>query len=91
MRASSDLAGQVERSNPKLLSRGEDRSSLKYIINVLLLNSKYFFERKFGLSTRVCVSVLGGSKLLSNTWYQKCQKVLPCRHFVSLLPLEFGH
>ena len=30
------LAGQVERPNPKLLLRGEDRSPLKFIMNVLL-------------------------------------------------------
>ena len=65
LRASSDLAGQAERPNPKLLSKGEDRSPLKYIINVLLSNSKYFIEKKFGLSTRVWVSVLEGPKLLA--------------------------
>ena len=50
--------------NPKLLSRGEDRSPLKYIISVLLSDSKYFIEKKFGLSTRVWISILGGPKLL---------------------------
>ena len=30
-RASSHMAGQVERPNPKLLSRGEDRSSLNIL------------------------------------------------------------
>ena len=45
LRASSDLANQAERSNPKLLSRGEDRSLLKYIISVLLLDSEYFIEK----------------------------------------------
>ena len=44
-RASSDLAGQAERSNPKLLSRGEDRSLLKYIISVLLSDFEYFIEK----------------------------------------------
>ena len=63
--ASSHLAGQAERPNPKLLSRGKDRSPLKYIINVLLLDSKYFIKKKFGLSTRVWISVLGGPKFLS--------------------------
>ena len=65
IRASSHLVSQAERPNSKLLSKGEDRSSLKYIISVLLLDSKYFIEKKFGLSTRVWVSVLGGPKLLS--------------------------
>ena len=46
--ASSHLTGQTERPNPKLLSRGEDKSSLKYIISVLLSNSEYFIEKKFG-------------------------------------------
>ena len=43
--ASTHLASQVERPNPKLLSRGEDRSPLKYIINVLLSNYEYFIEK----------------------------------------------
>ena len=51
--ASSHLAGRTEGPNPKLLSRGEDRSSLKYIINVLLSDSEYFIEKKFDLLTRV--------------------------------------
>ena len=63
-RASSHLANQVERPNPKLLFRGKDRSPLKYIISVLLSDSKYFIKKKFGLSTKVWVSVLGGPKLL---------------------------
>ena len=50
---SSHLASRTERPNPKLLSRGEDRSSLKYIINVLLSDSEYFIDKKFDLSTRV--------------------------------------
>ena len=49
IRASSHLAGQAERSIPKLLSRGEDRSPLKYIISVFLSDSEYFIEKKFGL------------------------------------------
>ena len=36
-----------------------------YIISVLLSDSEYFIEKKFGLSTRVWVSVLGGPKFLS--------------------------
>ena len=93
--AYSHLAGQAERPNPKLLSRGEDRSSLKYIINVLLSDCKYFIEEKFGLSTRVWISVLGGPKVLLRgqtlgAKSAKAQKILPCRHFGGLSPLEFG-
>ena len=62
---SSHLISQAERPNPKFLSRGEDKSPLKYIINVLLSDFEYFIEKKFGLSTRVWVSVLEGPKLLS--------------------------
>ena len=53
IRASSHMAGQV-------------RSPLKYIISVLLSDSEYFIEKKFGLSTRVWVFVLEGPKLLSS-------------------------
>ena len=56
---------QVEMPNPKLLSKGEDRSPLKYIINVLLSDSKYFIEKKFGLLIKVWVSFLEGPKFLS--------------------------
>ena len=46
LRASLDLAGQAEtRPNSKILSKGEDRSPLKYIINVLLSGSEYFIEK----------------------------------------------
>ena len=63
--ASSHLVGRTERPNPKLLSRGEDRSSLKYIISVLLSNSEYFIEKKLDLSTRVWVSVFDAPKFFS--------------------------
>ena len=59
---SSHLAGQVQRSNPKLLSRGEGRSPLKYII--FLSDFEYFIEKKFSLLTRVWVSIPKGPKLL---------------------------
>ena len=39
------MAGQVKRPNAKLLSRGEKRSPLKYIISVLLSDSEYFIEK----------------------------------------------
>ena len=63
MRASAYLVGQNERPNPKLLSRGEDKGSLKYIISVLLSDFEYFIEKKFDLSTRVWVSVFDAPKL----------------------------
>ena len=56
--ASSHLASQAERPNPKLLSKGEDRSPLKYIINVLLLDSEYFIEKRFGFLARVWIFFL---------------------------------
>ena len=65
LRASSHLAGRTERPNPKLLSRGEERSSLNYIISVLLSNSQYFIEKKFDLSIRVWVSIFDTPKLFS--------------------------
>ena len=65
LRPSSDLAGQAKRPNPKLLSKAEDRSPLKYIISVLLSDYEYFIEKKFGFSIRVWVSVLEGPKFLS--------------------------
>ena len=65
--ASSHLASEAKRPNPKLLSRGEDRSQFKYIISVHLSDSEYFIEKKFGLLTRVLVSILGGPKLLSRS------------------------
>ena len=65
VRASSHLAGRTKRPNPKLLSRGEDRSSLKYIINVFLSDSEYFIEKNFDLSTRVWISIFDAPKLFS--------------------------
>ena len=58
VRGSSRYAGQVKRSLPL------ERSPLKYITSVLLSDFDYFIEKKFGLSTRVWVSILGGTKLL---------------------------
>ena len=78
------MAGQVEKLNPKLLSRGEDRSPLKYIINVLMSDSEYFIEKKFGLSTRVWVSDLGGPKLLSRGQSFGIKSVKKCHHIGTL-------
>ena len=59
--ASSHLADQAKRPNPKLLSKGEDKSPLNYIISVLLSNSEYFIEKMFGLLTNtyiyICICV----------------------------------
>ena len=79
-RASSHLAGRTERPNPKLLSRGEDRSSLKYIINVLLLDSEYFIEKKFDLSTRVWVSIFDAPKLFSRGQTLGAKSAQKCYH-----------
>ena len=63
IRASSHLADRTERPNPKHFSKGEDRSSLKYIISVLLSDSEYFIEKKFDLLIRVWISIFEAPKL----------------------------
>ena len=74
------MADQVERPNPKFLLRGEDRSSLNilsmhfcHILSILL-------KKRFGLSTRVWVSVLGGPKLLSRGQTLGAKSVKKCYH-----------
>ena len=52
-KGSSHYAAQVERSLPKLLSRDEGRSPLKYIMSVLFLDFEYFIKKIFGLLIRV--------------------------------------
>ena len=79
--ASSHLA---ERPNPKLLSKGEDKSSLKYIINVLLSDSEYFIEKKFDLSTRVWVSVFDAPKLFSRGQTLGAKSAKKCYHVGTL-------
>ena len=64
VRDSSHYATQAERMLPKLLLIGEGRSALKYIMSVFLSNFEYFNEKMFGLSTRVWISILSGSKFL---------------------------
>ena len=81
MRASSD---QAKRPNPKLLSKGEDRSPLKYIINVLLSDFEYFIEKKFGLLIRVWVSDLEGPKLLSRGQTLGSKSTEKCCHVGTL-------
>ena len=87
LRASSHLADRTERLNPKLLSKGEDKSSLKYIISVLLSNSEYFIEKKFDLSTRVWVSVFDAPKLFSRGQTFSAKSAKKCCH----VDTEFGH
>ena len=82
--AFSHLATQIERANPKLLSRGEDRSSLKYITKVFLSDFEYFIEKKFGLLTRVWVSVLGGPKLLLRGQTLGAKSTKKCCHVGTL-------
>ena len=84
LRASSHLADRTKRPNPKLLSRGEDRSSLKYIISVLLLDSEYFIEKKFDLSTRVWVSVSDAPKLFSRGQTLGAKSAKKCCHVGTL-------
>ena len=84
MRASSHLASRIERPNPKLLSRGEDKSSLKYIINVFLSNFEYFIEKKFDLSTRVWVSVFDAPKLFSRGQNLGAKSTKKCYHVGTL-------
>ena len=60
---SSHYAAQAERPLPKLLLGSEGRSSLKYIMNVLLLDIEYFIEKMFGVA-RVCVSIMSVLQLL---------------------------
>ena len=45
LRDSSHYVGQLERSLPKLPSRGEGRNLLEYIMSVLLPNFQYFIEK----------------------------------------------
>ena len=82
--ASSHLASQAKRPNPKFLSRGEDRSPLKYIISVILSDSQYFIEKKFGLSTRVWVSILGEPKLFSRGQTLGTKSAKKCCHIDTL-------
>ena len=64
IRGSSHYATQAKTPLPKLLSRGERRSPLKYIMDVFLLDFEYFIEKKFGLLIRVWISIFSVPKLL---------------------------
>ena len=69
--ASSHLADRTERPNPKLLSRGEDRSSLKYIISVLcqimsiLLKKSLTSQLEFGFLFSIHSNSSREAKLLA--------------------------
>ena len=62
----------------------KDKSSLKYIVTVLLSDFEYLIEQKFGLSTRVWVSVLGGPKLLSRGQTLGAKSAKKCYHVGTL-------
>ena len=64
LRGSSHYPTQVKRPLLKLLSRGEGRNLLKYIMSVFLLDFEYFIQKRFGLSIRVWISILGMPKFL---------------------------
>ena len=53
VRASSHMAGLVERPNPKLLSGGEDRSPLNILLVSFCQILSILLKKKFTLSTRV--------------------------------------
>ena len=80
LRASSHLAGRTERPNPKLLSK----SSLKYIICVLLSDFDYFIEKKFDLSTRVWISIFDAPKLFSRGQTLGAKSAKKCCHVGTL-------
>ena len=92
VRGSSHYVVQVERLLFKLL-QGKGRSPLKYIMSVLLLDFEYFILKKFDLLARVWVSLDVPKLLLRGQILEakSTKKVLPCRHFRGLSPLEFGH
>ena len=81
-RGSSQYAAKVERSLPKLTSRGEGKSPLKYIMNILLLDFEYFIEKKFHFLTRV--SILGVSKLLLRGQTLGAKSAQKCCHVGTL-------
>ena len=89
LRGSSHYTSQVKRLLPKLLSRGEGRSPLKYIMSVLLSYFEYFIEKKFHLSTRVWVFILGESKLLPRGRTLGAKSAKKCYHVRILEAFHF--
>ena len=53
LRGSSQYAAHAEMPLSQFLLRGEGRSSLKYIMSVLLSDFEYFIEKKFDLSISI--------------------------------------
>ena len=82
--ASSHLVDRTKRPNPKLLSRGEDISLLKYIMSVLLSDYEYFIEKKFDLSTRVWIFVFDAPKLFSRGQTLGAKSAKKCCHVGTL-------
>ena len=85
-RSSLHLAAQVKRSNSKLLSRGEERVHQNILLDSFNQILSILLKKKFGLSTKVWVSILRRPKILARgqtsilgrafkvpTW---CQEVL---------------
>ena len=62
----------------------KNKSSLKYINSVFLSDSEYFIEKKFGLLTKVWVSILGGPKLLSRGQTLGAKSAKKCCHVGTL-------
>ena len=65
-------------------SREVKTKVIKYIINALLSDFEYFIEKKFGLLTRVWISVLGGPKLLSRGQTLGTKSIKKCCHVGTL-------
>ena len=78
LRGSSHYVAQGERLLPKLLSRGEEGSPLKYIMSVILL------KKKFGLLIRVWVSVFIVPKLLLRVQTLGAKTTKKCCHVGTL-------
>ena len=91
LRGSSHYAAQVERQLPKLLSRGEGRNPLKYIMSVLLSDFEYFIEKssvsqlEFGFPFSVCPNSCREVELLAPKVPISCHVgILKAFHFWSL-------
>ena len=84
LRGSSHYVAQVERLSSKILSRGEERSPLKYIISVLLSNFEYFIEKKCGLWTRVWISIFIMPKFLPRVQTLGAKTTKKCCHVGTL-------
>ena len=80
IRGSSHYTNQIERLLSKLLSKGEERSPLKYIMRVIFLDFEYLIQKRIGLSTRVWVSILEGHKLLLREQNLGTKSAKKCYH-----------